>query len=185
MPHSEVAMTDPPAPEDAPFIRSALDLYEGRLLRYATRLLGDVDAARDVVQDTFLRLCREDAARLTGRLPQWLFRVCRNRALDVRRRESARPGVEGAAPLDPAPPPTPAPIREEREALHAVLAVMATLPASQQAVLRLKLQEGLGYAEIAAVTGLTANHVGVLVHLGLKAIRARVRRPAASPGRES
>jgi RNA polymerase sigma-70 factor (ECF subfamily) len=60
---------------------------------------------------------------------------------------------------------------------------MATLPASQQEVLRLKLQEGLSYAEIGAVTGLTANHVGVLVHLGLKTIRARVPRPDGGTSR--
>jgi RNA polymerase sigma factor (sigma-70 family) len=181
MPHTEVAMTEPP-PREVPSIPAALDLYEGPLLRYATRLLGNVEQARDVVQDTFLRLCREDLGRLDGHLPQWLFRVCRNRALDVRKKEGRR-GLAEVPGLEPPPPPSPARLLEGIEALAAVRAVMATLPASQQEVLRLKFQEGLSYAEIGTVTGLTANHVGVLVHLGLKAIRARVPRPGGGPSR--
>jgi RNA polymerase sigma factor (sigma-70 family) len=130
-----------------------------------------------VVQDTFLRLCREDLALLDGRLPQWLFRVCRNRALDVRRRRGRHPEPAELRDLEPPPPPSPARLLESQEAMDAVDAVMATLPDSQQEVLRLKFQEGLSYSEIAGVTGLTTNHIAVLVHLGLKEIRARVPRP--------
>jgi hypothetical protein len=32
--------------------------------------------------DAFLQLRREDPARIDGHLAQWLFTVCRNRALD-------------------------------------------------------------------------------------------------------
>jgi len=179
MPHIEVAtVTEPPGSPDPP-IASALALYEGPLLRYATRLLGNAEEARDVVQDTFLRLCREDLATLDGRMPQWLFRVCRNRAFDVRRRRGRQPDAADLRDLEPPPPPSPAQILEGQEALAAVLAVIATLPESQQEVLRLKFQDGLGYVEIAEVTGLTTNHIAVLVHLGLKAIRARVPRPTS------
>ena len=177
MRHTEAAMTEPGI-RPAPSVAAALEEYERPLLRYATRLLGNADRARDVVQDTFLRLCREDLGRLDGRLPQWLFRVCRNRALDVRKREGRHSRPEEVPAIEPAPPPTPARLLEGREALQAVRDVMLTLPTSQQEALRLKFQEGLSYQEIAAVTGHTVNHVGVLVHLGLKAIRARVPRPA-------
>lgn len=177
MPYTEVAMTEPPQGAK-PSIESALDLYERPLLRYATRLLGDVEEARDVVQDTFLRLCREDRSRLDAYLPQWLFRVCRNRALDVRKQRGRRPSLEDAPGIEPSAPPSPARLLEGNEALDAVSAVMATLPESQQEVLRLKFQAGLSYEEIGGVTGLTANHVAVLVHLGLKAIRSRVPHPS-------
>lgn len=160
----------------ARWIVSALTLYEGPLLRYASRLLGDVDRARDVVQDTFLRLCREDPARLDGHLAQWLFTVCRNRALDVQRKEGrVQPLDERKLDEQPASAPGPARLLERREDLQAVLTVMATLPASQQEVLRLKFQGGLTYQEIAGVTSLSVSHVGVLLHNAIKAIRERVR----------
>ena len=40
-------------------LEAALERYERPLLGYARRLLGDDEQARDVVQDVFLRLCRE------------------------------------------------------------------------------------------------------------------------------
>jgi RNA polymerase sigma factor (sigma-70 family) len=160
----------------ARWIVSALSLYEGPLLRYASRLLGDVDRARDVVQDTFLRLCREDPERLDGHLAQWLFTVCRNRALDVQKKDGrVQPLDERTLAEQRAPTPGPARLLEQREDLQAVRGVMATLPASQQEVLRLKFEGGLSYQEIAAVTGLSVSHVGVLLHNAIKAIRERVR----------
>jgi len=160
----------------AQWIVSALSRYEGPLLRYASRLLGDIDRARDVVQDTFLKLCREDPARLDGHLAQWLFTVCRNRALDIQRKEGrVEPLDERALDEQPSPAPSPARLLEDREDLRAVLRALATLPASQQEVLRLKFQAGLSYQEIATVTGLSVNHVGVLLHNGIRTMRERTR----------
>jgi DNA-directed RNA polymerase specialized sigma24 family protein len=68
-------------------VRSALERFEGPLTRYAASITGDIERARDVVQDTFVRLCDEEPGRLNGCLAQWLFTVCRNRALDVQRKE--------------------------------------------------------------------------------------------------
>lgn len=162
--------------DDVQRIASALSRYEGPLLRYASRLLGDVDRARDVVQDTFLRLCREDPARLDGHLAPWLFTVCRNRVIDVQRQDGrVEPIDERALEEQPSAAPGPARVLEAREHLDAVLRTLGTLPASQQEVVRLKFQAGLSYQEIASVTGLTVNHVGVLLHNALKTLRERNR----------
>src|SRR5215831_10814134 len=71
----------------ADWVRSALERFEGPLTRYASSITGDVERARDVVQDTFIRLCDEEPGRLNGCLAEWLFTVCRHRALDVQRKE--------------------------------------------------------------------------------------------------
>jgi RNA polymerase sigma-70 factor (ECF subfamily) len=159
------------------WVASALERFERPLLRYATHLLGRADGAQDVVQSTFLKLCREDPAGLDGHLGPWLFRVCRNEAFDVRRNEQRTLPVDQAELTEnPSPEPGPARVLEARESLQQVLAALATLPASQQEVLRLKFQESLSYRDISSITGLTVNHVGVLIHNGLKALRARVPR---------
>ena len=75
-------------PSRLEWLRSVLDEFEGPLARYAARLTGDVDRARDIVQETFLRLCKEPRPKVEGRLAQWLFAVCRSRALDAKRKES-------------------------------------------------------------------------------------------------
>ena len=68
------------------WVMEAVELYELPLLRYARRLLGDVDLAADAVQHAFVKLCEESAGQLEGRVAPWLFRVCRNRAVDHLRR---------------------------------------------------------------------------------------------------
>ncbi|MSU51745.1 MAG: sigma-70 family RNA polymerase sigma factor, partial [Opitutus sp.] len=58
------------------------------LTRYAARLLGDPDRARDVVQDAFVKLMAQPQDSLDGHAVEWLFTVCRHRALDVLRKEA-------------------------------------------------------------------------------------------------
>ena len=71
------------------FVMDALDKYERPLTRYAARLLSaDLSAARDVVQHVFLKLCEQDRQTIEDRVAAWLYRVCRNRAVDVIRGRS-------------------------------------------------------------------------------------------------
>ena len=80
-------MASQPTPVDNAWVRAAVDRFEGPLTTYACRLIGDRDRACDVVQDTFLKLCLQDRAWVDSHLAEWLFTVCRNRALDVLRKE--------------------------------------------------------------------------------------------------
>ena len=152
------------------WIQDAISRYEGPLVRYASRIVG-ADRARDVVQDTFERLFEADRSDLDGRVPEWLYTVCRNRALDVVRKESRRERLRVFAPPTE-PVASPHDRVERRQQLRRALAAVDTLPTKQAAVLRLKLREGLSYAEIAERTGLTASYVGYLLHHALKAVRA-------------
>jgi len=159
---------------DRQWIQGALEQYEGPLTIYAARLLGDVDRARDVVQDTFLKLWQADRATVDGYLAKWLYTVCRNRALDVRRKEH-RMTTLGEKPLE-----TAAAEEARREAGGGgVVALVADLPQRQQEAVRLKFQGGLSYREIAEVMDTTANNVGVLLHTAICTIRQKL---AAAPG---
>src|ERR1044072_8533361 len=76
-----------PEHEDAGFLERPFVEQQAPLTRYATRLLGDPDRARDVVQDTFVKLMAQPSAAINGHAVEWLFTVCRHRALDVLRKE--------------------------------------------------------------------------------------------------
>jgi RNA polymerase sigma factor (sigma-70 family) len=72
----------------------ALERYEQPLLRYASAIVGHSQAT-DVVQDTFLRLCKQERSEVEPHVRAWLFKVCRNRAFDVRRdKRQAEPVAE-------------------------------------------------------------------------------------------
>jgi RNA polymerase sigma-70 factor (ECF subfamily) len=163
------------------WVRAALEEHEGPLLRYAAQITGDLDLARDVVQDTFLRLCHEDRARLDGHVAEWLFTVCRNRALDLRRKESRmKPLDETELETCASREPSPAALAEQHERASLVLRLLEALPPNQREVLRLKFQNGLSYAEISRVTQLTVTNVGFLIHTGLKTLRQRLKAEAGS-----
>ena len=53
------------------WVLAVLDRYEAPLVRYAARLLGDGDSAREAVQHAFLQLCERSAEEFTAaaRLP--------------------------------------------------------------------------------------------------------------------
>jgi DNA-directed RNA polymerase specialized sigma24 family protein len=82
----------PPSPAAAPMDPGAVGraFAEQRpgLVRYAKRLLGDAARAEDVLQDTFVRLMAQPAAALNAHTTEWLFTVCRHRALVELRREN-------------------------------------------------------------------------------------------------
>ena len=69
--------------------------------------------------------------------------------------------------------PEPSLALEQEETLSKVLSSMRTLPESQQEVLVLKFRHGLAYREISRVTGHTISNVGYLIHMGVKALRAK------------
>jgi len=158
------------------WLRAAVDRYERPLIRYATRLTGDADRARDVVQDVFIRLCAADREPIGDHVAEWLFTVCRNRALDLRRQETRmRPLDDAAVETRESGDPPPAAVLEGSETAGRLLRLLATLPDNQQEVLVLKFQGGLSYKEIGAVTGLSVGNVGFLIHTGLMTLRELLR----------
>lgn len=167
---------NPPEPSaNGHWIHAAVDLYEGPLLGYATRLTGSVEAARDVVQETFLRLCRSEPTEVQPHLAQWLYTVCRNRALELARKETRMKTLtEDRARETTREIAGPTVLVEGRETLSKVLQLLDTLPQKQQEVVRLKFQNGLSYREISAVTELSVTNVGYLLHTALQKLREQM-----------
>jgi RNA polymerase sigma-70 factor (ECF subfamily) len=161
---------------DTDYVQGALDRYEASLIRYAMSLLGDLDRARDVVQETFLKLCRQDPDRIRSYLAQWLFRVCRNQALDLLRKEKrmAWEQVGDCEQMRASDVPSQGESLQQEEELTQIRNLLTHLSANQQEVIRLKFEGGLSYREISAVTGLTISNVGFLIHTGLKKVRAQL-----------
>ena len=172
-------------PGQSDWVRAAVERHGGPLTRYAAQLTGNLDTARDVVQDTFLRLCQADPDRVQGHLAEWLFTVCRNRALDVLRKENRmQPLTEVDLAVRPGDAPSPAAEAERRETTSEVLRLLADLPPNQREVVRLKFQNGLSYQEISRVTHLTVTNVGVLIHTAIKTLREELQASALSPNSE-
>jgi RNA polymerase sigma factor (sigma-70 family) len=157
--------------EHREWVLSILEQYECRLVRYVTRMLGDEDSARDVVQFAFMQLCRQSPQKLDGREAQWIFTVCRNRAVDSirqRRRSRSLEQMSAGPGADQGPDPA---VAAERNDLHAKLReAVAQLPEAQREAIDL-WTEGFSYREIAQITGNRQGQLRVLVHRALKRLR--------------
>jgi RNA polymerase sigma factor (sigma-70 family) len=157
---------------DSSWIPSVLVEYEQALTRYAAHITGDIERAREVVQDTFLKLCGQKPDQIRDHLAQWLYTVCRNGALDVVRKEKRMTGLSDVCDLQAHS--AISSTMEKTEQLAEVMKILNTLPSNQQEVLRLKFQGDLSYMEISRVTNLSVSNVGFLIHTGLKNIREKM-----------
>ena len=168
---------------DSSWISTVLAEYEQALIRYTAHITGDIERAREVVQDTFLKLCRQKPDQIRSHLAQWLYTVCRNRALDVIRKEKRMTGISDVQlNMQAHARPEISSALEKSEQLAEVLKALITLPANQQEVIRLKFQGDLSYLEISRITSLSVSNVGFLIHTGLKTIREKVQ-PQPALGR--
>jgi RNA polymerase sigma-70 factor (ECF subfamily) len=170
-------MTSPPkaASGHDDWVLDVVRRFESQLVSYAARLVGDVDRARDVVQDTFLKLCHQSADELDGRLAEWLFTVTRNRSLDVLRKEGRMTRLsDEMVECREAEARTPLELLEHRESTARVLSLVEALPPKQREVVRLKFQHGFSYKEISRISGYSVTNVGFILHVALKRMREQL-----------
>jgi RNA polymerase sigma-70 factor (ECF subfamily) len=155
--------------QDHEWVVAAARRFERPLLAYVRRLLNDDHRGQDIVQEAFLRLCRQSRAEIEPRLAPWLFTVCRRHAVDVLRKENRMLALS-----ETAEPPTRHNATDEIETndlSRAVLQRLAGFPAPQQEAVRLKFLQRFSYREIAEIMGLSESHVGVLIHTAIKKLR--------------
>lgn len=158
------------------WVDNALKRHEGPLIRYAAGITGNLDLARDVVQDTFLRLCVARRGDMEDHLAAWLYTVCRNRALDVRKKEGRmEPLREDAAAACADGGASPSSVAARNETHDLLLETLNTLPADQREAFRLKFQDGLTYREIGQVMGKSLGSVSTLITTALNTMRHRLR----------
>jgi RNA polymerase sigma-70 factor (ECF subfamily) len=154
-----------------------IDRYERPLLAYAYRMLGDDwQGSQDAVQETFLRLCREDPAKIESRVAAWLFTVCRSRVIDMQRTKRPRP-IDESVQAMPDDGPDASQAACDAEEKSQLLRLLNDLTPRQQEVMRLRMQAGLSYKEIATVTGMTVGNVGFHLHEAVRSLHGRLATP--------
>ena len=129
--------------------------YAPRVKAYLLRLGLDAAQGEEVTQEVMVAVWRKAASfdRAQASAATWVFRIARNRRIDVFRRDQ-RAQLDAHDPaLIPAPEAQPDHAAEasEREAL--VRRAMAELPPEQLDLVRRAFYEDLSHSEIAASTG--------------------------------
>ncbi len=157
---------------DHAFLIATLDRFERPLIRYALGIVGEINQARDVAQEVFIKLSQSLATLDRERLAPWLFTVCKNRALDHRRKLKRLVPMElEVLDREPSAQAGPAEVMEEKELSHALKRWIAQLPDKQREAVQLKFEAGLSYKEISETLKTSIGNVGTLIHLGVANLR--------------
>ena len=183
MPPNEVDVSEPPGRETIEELFAAL---ESPLLSYAQRLLGELAAAEDMVQEAFMKLHAQfDSVREPRR---WLYRTVHNQAINARRKLgkivslTAPAGESESATQDTTDPqPLPDETIARWEGIGLVRLSLDTLDERSRELVRLKFEEGLTYREISQRTGLKVGHVGYLLHHAIKGLAGELARNGVVP----
>jgi RNA polymerase sigma-70 factor (ECF subfamily) len=157
--------------------KSLHDQFRPRVLRYATRLVGDADA-EDVTQSVMLKLSEGlSGFRGDSSISTWVYRIATNVAVDKLRHKAIQPLTDAGYEFDEddLPPAAQSPsvettaIREEMSAC--ISEFVARLPEKYKTVMVLSELEGFTNGEIAAILGLTLDTVKIRLHRAREKLR--------------
>jgi len=146
--------------------------YSGRLLYYIRRLLEDADRSDDVLQEVWLRAYKKiNTLRDASAFSVWLYRIARNRAIQLMRDDSRYVFVERHDESSL--------IDDNRESwffddiskLHRVL---TTLSPEQKEAIVLRFFEEMNYQEISDIMGCSVGTVRSRIHYAKQELRKKM-----------
>lgn len=168
-----------------------LSLHEGRIYGVCLRMVNDAEAARDLAQDTLVKVIQGlDRFDERARLSTWITRIAMNVCLTHRRRQLVRrtssldapaQGPETAAPSAAAAVPDHrepgvASAVESREARRLLEQALTRLDPEQRAILLLRDGHAMDYADIALVLDIPQGTVKSRLFRARTALRAEIDR---------
>lgn len=149
------------------------DHFAPRVKAYLMRLGADGAQAEELLQDIMLQVWRKAETfdpRQAG-VSTWVFRIARNRRIDLLRREN-RPEID---PDDPAlvgePQPSADTALAQVQDADRVQAALAALPQEQADLVRLAFFEDYPHSQIAALRELPLGTVKSRIRLALSRLR--------------
>ncbi len=149
------------------------DFFAPRIYAYLLRLRLDPGIADELTQDVMTTLWQKAELfdRTKSSVGTWLFRIARNRRIDLLRRdrEDMVPDARTHDMPDPAPAPDDSLDMSQRE--ERIRAALRLLPREQLDLVRLAFFEGLSHGDIAAQTGLPLGTVKSRLRLAFTRLR--------------
>jgi RNA polymerase sigma-70 factor (ECF subfamily) len=147
--------------------------YSPPLLRMAALMTGSTDAARDCVQETFIRVLSSAVHHQSGSLRAYLSTIVYRLALKENTRQSRRANLGATEPASPDPSPLDEALADERQ--REVARVLRTLPDHHRDILILRLHGDHSYQEISEITGLSLGTVKSRLFYAVKSAKSRLK----------
>jgi RNA polymerase sigma-70 factor, ECF subfamily len=170
---SDEALLGALAAEDLTALAELYDRYGRLAYSLAYRILGESEAAEDVVQDAFLSAWRGALSyrRDRGNPRAWLLSIVHHRAVDILRRKTTfRPAPLEAAELHPSDDDTAA-TAESNVEQRTVREALEALPQAQRRTIELAYFGGYTHVELSELMGVPLGTVKGRMRIGLQKMR--------------
>lgn len=148
------------------------DRYSGIVYAESLRILRDVAAAEEILQDLFFQIWRtaEKFDPQRGSLPGWLLVAARNRAISRLRRRDSHPNDE-LTETSVVLPCNLESAAAQNQLLGRVKNALSSLPNGQRAAIELAYFEGMSHSEIAARLAAPLGTVKTWIRLAMEALK--------------
>ena len=162
------------------------DRYSGAVFSLVARILGDRQAAEDLLQEVFVRVWQRAATYqgTRGKPLTWVLGIAHNLAIDEVRRRQRRPieaserddeGQIAAFQTLAADGADPADLAWERLRRDQILAALGQLPTAQRVLLELAYFEGYSQSQLAARLGEPLGTIKTRMRLAAQKLRELLR----------
>ena len=142
-----------------------VDKYSDNLYRFVLKNIKDIEKAKDIVQDTYLKFWEKKDNVNPAKIKTYLFTIAYNTLIDLVRREKKQGSFNDVKEESYS---TQSEYSDLQEILHEAI---EQLPEDQKAVILLRDYEGYAYDEIAEITGMTESKVKVYIFRGRKFLK--------------
>ena len=136
---------------------SAVDEFADNIYRFVLKHIKNVDAAKDIVQDTFAKVWMKHETVEVTKIKSYLFTAAHHTLIDSVRKEKYKEDVNK---IDKYHSESPIKNMDLQKTLHDAL---DQLPEIQKTVILLRDYEGYDYVEIGEITNLTESQVKVYI----------------------
>lgn len=148
---------------------------KNKLFRFAFRLLGSSEEAKDVVQEVMIKVWNgRDQMHSIENMEAWCMRITKNLSLDKlrSRQRKATDSLEQTYDVRHDTP-TPHDAAENQESMQKINQLIASLPEKQRQVMHLRDIEGYSYNEICEMLELDMNQVKVNLFRARNSVREK------------
>jgi RNA polymerase sigma-70 factor (ECF subfamily) len=146
------------------------------LIRYANRLLGCEDTARDAVQEAFIKFVKARGKSNSGTIEKptaWLYRTTRNYCYDLLRSKKRKMEITLDEDFQHLSDKEASPDSKlaKTDELKMLRKLINNLEDRDREILMLKIEHEKSYREIAEIMDLSVSNVGFILHNAVKKLR--------------
>ena len=144
---------------------TTVELYSDNVFRFILKNIRDEEKAKDVVQDSFIKLWQKYNDVAFDKSKSYLFTTAYRTMIDLIRRDKKQGNWDEVAEQSYSH-------QKQYTGLNEVLQeALERLPENQRSVIMLRDYEGYDYGEIAEITGLSLSQVKVYIFRGRKVLK--------------